>query len=258
MGKNLQGQDKKATQNSKKKDPGRPKKKYDEEEVEYIINRYIKENPNVTQISYNTFAKYVQSIKGELKRKYASSFWRSPKQPGRDAIDFVNEKLKQNFVKKTDNKISFYNTEALIDANNGEINKGIIKKLKFNEIQGRNFQERFLLKQAENEQLKDKCQNLEQQLKEKGDFINVLLETLDDVTIVSSSKKAKIKNLFDVTSNRSPFMESVLKFGLGEFSDEVFDSWLKRKPNSEGKELKQNSNVANLMDISSVANDFSF
>ncbi|MBT2677376.1 hypothetical protein J7E38_00100 [Bacillus sp. ISL-35] len=243
--------------NNKKKKRGRPSSERNKNEVEEIIKRYLKEFSNIHEIRPYAVFTFAESIKSELEGEYASSFWRSKGQMGRDLIDHWNDTLKASKESEKNQKRGFYNTEALLQSGDGILTKAIIKKLKLNESTGKYYEGQTEKLGKQNKELKERLAEVENLLNQKQIEVERLEEALFDVTLASTKKRSKIENILDVGEERSPMVVSLLKYSLGDIKPEFFDNWLRGK---SGSEQAANSNIINLQEKKqqSAFDDFSF
>lgn len=242
---------------------GRPKVEYNQEEIYEMIQKYLQEKEGVFEIKPYAFHIFVQDMyeKGELKTKYASSFWRSQTQLGRQLIDKWNDTLKKSMESETEENVGFYNTEALLETVEEIPKKAIIKKLKLNEMQGRKFAQKYTKKQKECDELKKQVEELKQQLQDKNNLIERLEATLFDLTVASTSKRSKLTNQLDIREGRSAMVKAILQYSLGDLDSSRFDAWLDGKAEeTEGNSVKKDPRVVNFQEKKSTSayDDFSF
>lgn len=234
---------------------GRPISKHDSEEVEEIVKKYIEENPDKDEIKPYALSTYIFTdyIFKDLKEKYTQSFWRSKGQLGRDTIDKWNDILAENRKQSKKKNHGFYNTEHLINSVNGVINDTLIKKLKYNELRGRNLEKQLEQKEQKNQKLQEQIKDLKQRYHREKEKSERLETFLFDITLVSTKKRSKLDNLLDIKEPRSPLVEAILKYSLGDLNPSRFDAWLK----GEYKESEEGHNVINFKK-NSAFDDFPF
>lgn len=239
---------------------GRPSAVHDIKEVEGIIKKYIDENPDKDIIKPYALAKYhfVEEEMNQVKERYATSFWRSQGQFGREMIDKWNSVLAETRKGVMKENQGFYHTDSLVQSGNGKLSATIFKKLKLNESRGKYLSEKLDEKEKMYKELEGKFEDLNsryRQALEQNERLEVLLF---DITLASSYKRSKMENLIDLNGERSPMVESILKYSLGDLESDRFDLWLRGK--SEEVNKKENLNIVSFPDNknTSAFDDFSF